>query len=140
MRYSLGLVLLYTRDMAKAKAFYVDALGLETVPQLSSDDFLFLNLAGGSPIALQTVATMPPGVEAQPGGCEISLQVEDVDAAHAEWKERGLDVTSEVYDMGAGRMFAASDPDGHRVSVHQLYAGIREMREGTGDQPAPAHE
>jgi catechol 2,3-dioxygenase-like lactoylglutathione lyase family enzyme len=132
MRYRLGLVMLYTRDVPRLRAFYVDKLGLEPVPQLSSEDFVFLSLAGGSPIALADAAALPPGASIEPGGAELSLEVDDVDAAYQDWRAKGLDVLTDVDDMGAGRVFYGQDPDGRRLNVHQLYQGTRDIRQGQG--------
>jgi len=60
------------------------------------------------------------------GTAEVSFVESDVNAAFVEWKERGLEITSDVYDMGAGLMFGGEDPDGRRVSVHQLHDAVRE--------------
>ncbi len=127
MKYGLGLILLYTRDITKAKDFYTSALNLEFVPQLSSETFAFLQPASGTPIALQTVETAPEDAGSQPGAAELSFAVDDVNTAWQEWKDRGLDVTSDVYDMGAGLMFSAKDPDGRRISVHQLYSAVSDL-------------
>jgi len=68
------------------------------------------------------------GVSAQQGGFEINLEVEDVDAALQEWKAKGVEVLSEVTDMGAGRWFRAKDPAGHVLSVYQLYPQMKATR------------
>jgi hypothetical protein len=45
-----------------------------------------------------------------------------------EWKAKGVQVLTEVSDMGAGRWFRAKDPTGHVVSVYQLYPQVKAMR------------
>jgi len=71
--FQVGLIMLYVTDMASTRAFYEGALGLTVVPQLSNDEFVFFQLAGGSPIALQTTAAAPEGMNIQPGGCELGV-------------------------------------------------------------------
>jgi predicted enzyme related to lactoylglutathione lyase len=74
------------------------------------------------------VSALPPGESAQQGGFEINLEVEDVDAALQEWKAKGVELLSEVSDMGAGRWFRAKDPIGHVIAVYQLYPQVKAMR------------
>ncbi len=51
-----------------------------------------------------------------------------MDAALQEWKAKGVEVLSEVTDMGAGRWFRAKDPTGHIIAVYQLYPQMKSMR------------
>src|SRR6266702_3630315 len=48
-----------------------------------------------------------------------------VGAPLQEWKAKGVEVLSEVTDMGAGRWFRAKDPAGHVLSVYQLYPQMK---------------
>jgi catechol 2,3-dioxygenase-like lactoylglutathione lyase family enzyme len=43
----LGLLMLLVRDVPRAKAFYTEYLGLEAVPQFSSDEFVLLRSQTG---------------------------------------------------------------------------------------------
>lgn len=128
----LALVMLYSSDLAKTKAFYLDIVGLELVPRLSSDGFAFLTFAGGTPIAIQDVSSVPSGFSAEPGSTSLGLDVDDVDAVRAEWVARGVEVLTEVADMGAGRFFIARDPDGRALQVSQLYDDVKAMRQQAG--------
>lgn len=132
MQYRTGLVSLYTQDVARLKAFYADTLGIPVVDQLSGPAFVFLAPASGTPIAIRDARELPEGTPTDPGSTEIGLMVDDVDAAYNDWKARGLPVRSEIVDMGAGRMFAAQDPDGHRLSVYTLYQGVRDIQQEHG--------
>jgi catechol 2,3-dioxygenase-like lactoylglutathione lyase family enzyme len=130
--FQVGLIMLYVSDIAKARAFYEGTLGLSVVPRLSNDEFVFLQLAGGSPIALQSTAAAPEGMNSQPGGCELGYEVDDVDAIRAAWTELGVPGLTEMIDMGAGRMFRAQDPDGRIINVYTLYPQVREFRSSQG--------
>ncbi len=96
------------------------------MPQFSGDEFIFLQPASGSPIALQTSAAAPEGLSLQPGGCEIGFEVEDVDAVLNAWTELGVPGLSGIIDIGVGRMFRAQDPDGRIINVYSLYPQVRE--------------
>ena len=47
----LGLLMLLVRDVPRAKAFYTEYLGLEAVPELSSDEFVLLRSRSGRAVA-----------------------------------------------------------------------------------------
>ncbi len=128
MDYGLGMVSLYVRDIQKTKEFYADFLGMKVIQQLSGDNFVFLQPASGTAIALQDMSALPAGMQAQPGGIELNLEVDDVDAAYREWKEKGVEIVSDVADMGAGRFFQARDTEGYILSVYQLYDMVKNMR------------
>ncbi|GAC1628290.1 MAG: hypothetical protein NVS4B11_26120 [Ktedonobacteraceae bacterium] len=99
---------------------------------LSGGAFAFLRLAGGTSIVLWDIATLPPGITGSPGGVALGLEVEDVDAVWNEWKAKGVEVVSEIADMGAGRSFRAKDPEGHRLSVSQMYKEVQDTRKRYG--------
>lgn len=129
MNHGFGMLGLYVQDVERAKAFYTEFLGMKAIAELSGPGFVFLQPVEGTAIALQDVATLPPGVSAQWGGFEVNLEVEDVEQALQEWKAKGVEVLMEVTDMGAGRFFRAKDPEGHVLSVYQLYPQVKAMRQ-----------
>jgi predicted enzyme related to lactoylglutathione lyase len=58
-------------------------------------------------------------IESEPGSLQgTQLVVEDIDAAHAFLRQRGVDV-SEVHDFPWGRFCFFSDPDGNGWSVQE---------------------
>ncbi len=117
---NLGFVVVYVQDMAKARAFYIDVLGLTIVEAVSSPTFVTLRPAGGSLIALQdkTASLFPPGQETQPGGVELSFEVDDVDGTWQRWQEQGVELVAEPVDLSFGRYCMAKDPDGHYLSAY----------------------
>jgi len=128
MNHAFGMLSLYVQDVEKAKAFYTEFLGMKLIPAFSSPTFVYLQPIEGTLIAIQDVSALPPGETALQGGFEINLEVEDVDAALQEWRAKGVEVLSEVTDMGAGRWFRAKDPIGHVIAVYQLYPQVKAMR------------
>jgi catechol 2,3-dioxygenase-like lactoylglutathione lyase family enzyme len=132
MSYKLGLVSLFVRDVPKAQAFYEGFLGMRVVPEFSNADFVFLLPAGGTPIALQNVTTVPQELTGQPVGFELNLEVDDVEAALQAWQAGGITIVSEIADMGAGKYFRARDPEGNSLTVYQFYDQIKAMREQLG--------
>ncbi|MDP9371394.1 MAG: VOC family protein [Chloroflexota bacterium] len=120
MSYALGIVNLFVRDLERAKAFYTQTLGLPVIAELSGPTFVALRLAHGSPIALQSAATVPPGLAGEPGGVEIGLEVEDVDSVWRDWTAKGVRVLEEPHDQPFGRTFRARDPEGYLLNVYRL--------------------
>ncbi|HEX8035342.1 MAG TPA: VOC family protein [Ktedonobacterales bacterium] len=132
MQTRVVLIMLYCRDLERAKAFYTGELGLEVVPQFSSDTFIFLRSDGGTPIALQDATAVPEGRAAEAGSVEIGFDVDDVEAIWRDWKAKGLDVLTEITDNGAGRLFLARDPEGHYLTISQLHDPVRAYRQTLG--------
>lgn len=121
MNHGFGMLTLYVKDVQKAKEFYTEFLGMQFLQDFSNDDFVLLRPVSGTQIALQPLSTLPEGESAQPGGFEVNLEVEDVNAAWQEWKAKGVKVLTEVTDMGAGLWFRAKDTEDHIIAVYQLY-------------------
>ena len=129
----LGLLMLLVTDVPRAKAFYTDYLGLQTVQEFSGDEFVLLRSAsGGTSIALQDASKETYGVPLAHGGIIVGFEVEDADAVYQEWKAKSVEIIGEVIDMGAGRTFTAKDPEGHYIQVFHLYPQVREMQKQMG--------
>jgi predicted enzyme related to lactoylglutathione lyase len=75
-------------------------------------------------MSLQDLASLPPGVPAQPGGFELNFEVEDLDAAYQQWKAKGMEVLTEMMDMGAGRFFRAKDANPLRKILLTTFIAI----------------
>jgi predicted enzyme related to lactoylglutathione lyase len=52
----------------------------------------------------------------------IAPSLAAVDAAHADWCNRGIAILQEPTDLDFGRTFTARDPDGHRLRVFHPFA------------------
>src|SRR5205823_6554770 len=87
----LGLLMLLVRDVPRAKAFYTEYLGLQAVPEFSSDEFVLLrSQTGGTSIALQDATKETYGVPLAHGGIIPGFEVEDADAVYQQEHERWL--------------------------------------------------
>ena len=104
-------------------AFYTEKLGLEKradIPFGNGDRWIEVAPSGAdTPIAL-----CPPGPGNEAGGKDtgITLQTADIDAYHAELRERGVDVDDEVSRMGepVPPIFWLRDPEGNRLMVVEV--------------------
>ena len=119
MDWKLELVAVPVSDVDRAKAFYVDQVGFNPDhDHRVSDDIRFVQLTppgSGCSISIGTgLVTSPPG--SLQG---LQLVVNDIEAAHAELSERGVQA-SDVQDFPWGRFVFFADPDGNGWALQQL--------------------
>ena len=118
----LELVQVPVADVDRAKAFYVDRVGFNADHDHQVDEnmrFVQLTPPGsGCSIAIGSGL----GVEMAPGSQKgLQLVVDDIEAAHAQLSQNGVEV-SEVQDFPWGRFVFFSDPDGNAWAVQQIPA------------------
>ncbi|RUU81622.1 VOC family protein [Mesorhizobium sp. M7A.F.Ca.MR.362.00.0.0] len=119
-----NFIILYVDQPLESGAFYSALLGREPVE--SSPTFVLFVLDAGFKFGLWSRHTVEPGAGMSGGGAEIvfALDTPDaVDAAHADWSGRGLNILQTPTDMDFGRTFVALDPDNHRLRVYWLSDG-----------------
>ena len=124
MEFKLELIVVPVADVDRAKAFYVDNAGFGLDVDFSAGE------------SFRVVQLTPPG-----SGCSIALMrnpdaagslsglhlvVNDIDAAHAELVERGVDV-SEPFHHDAGGEVAGPDPE------HRDYATYLSFKDPDGN-------
>jgi catechol 2,3-dioxygenase-like lactoylglutathione lyase family enzyme len=119
MDWKLELVAIPVSDPDRAKAFYVDQVGFNAdYDHAVSDELRFIQLTprgSGCSIAIGTGLT-----DATPGSVQgMQMVVSDIQAAHAELSERGVEV-SDVQEHPWGSFVFFSDPDGNRWAVQQI--------------------
>jgi catechol 2,3-dioxygenase-like lactoylglutathione lyase family enzyme len=119
----VGVVVVPVSDEDRAIEFYVGKLGME----LRSDvpfggGYRWVEVAPAG--AVTTIALAPPPPQGpEPGGAQtgIALHTDDVEADHADFKDRGVDVDPEVSRMGdpVPPMFWFRDPEANVLMVVQ---------------------
>jgi predicted enzyme related to lactoylglutathione lyase len=102
----LTYAIVTTDDVPRARQFYTKKLGLGTEDDMG-DTFSQFTTREGAPWALMA---RPP--HAAPLSAELYLQVDDADAAHKLWRERGVEMVTEPHTEPFGRTFAFKDADG----------------------------
>lgn len=118
----LTMVYMAVSDMPKAKAFYVDTLGLKVATDYRQDDdhwWVSLTLPeGGVTITLSTFHG-----NTQPGTMNLYFATSDVAAAHKELSNKGVNVNEvkdDLFGPGSGvKWFDLEDPDGNQVKLVQ---------------------
>ena len=119
MDWRLELVQVPVSDVDRAKAFYTEKAGFNADhDHRVSDEIRFVQL---TPPGSACSIAMGIGLsEMEPGSVEgLQLVVPDINAAHAELVERGVEV-SEVQEFPWGSFVFFSDPDGNGWAVQQL--------------------
>jgi len=115
---TLKMIGLAVSDIPKAKAFYVDTLGLKITKDYQQDDdnwWVSLELpGGGTSINLSLEKNLKSGTL-----FGIYFQSPDIEAAHKELSDKGAkvgDVTNDLYGPGSGvKFFTLEDQDGNQV-------------------------
>jgi predicted enzyme related to lactoylglutathione lyase len=124
MDWKLELVQVPVSDVDRAKAFYTEKAGFNADHDHQvSDEIRFVQLTpvgSACSIAIGTgLGDDPP----PPGSVQgLQLVVSDIQAAHAELVERGVEV-SEVQEFPWGSFVFFSDPDGNGWAVQATPAG-----------------
>jgi predicted enzyme related to lactoylglutathione lyase len=115
---SFSFLLLHVENHAASATFYNELLNIPIIEQ--KPDFSMLPLCDGVMLGLWARDDVQPTSTGQTGANEVAFTVADagaVEAAHAEWKQRGLTIIQAPTQMSFGRTFVALDPDGHRIRV-----------------------
>lgn len=112
-RVSRTNTILYCARWTETVVFYRDTLGLR--PTHSNDWFVEFHLAGPAHLSVANAdrATITPAGGA---GITISLQVDDLDAAHANLLDLGLDTSAPAERWGS-RYLEFRDPEGTRIEL-----------------------
>ena len=133
MEWKLELVLVPVADVDRAKTFYIEKVGFNLdVDHRAGDAFRVVQL---TPPGSACSISIGKGItEAAPGSVQgLHLVVSDIDAAHAELVERGVDA-GEIFHFESGQQapgpdperrdygsfLSFSDPDGNRWVVQEV--------------------
>ena len=110
---------IYSEKLEETKQFYCQLLGF----QVEFDSDWFVNLAGGAngglEIGIQRFdhELIPEAYQAVAKGLSLALEVDDVDAVYASFRERE-DLVAHIADEEYGqRHFMCVDPNGVLVDV-----------------------
>lgn len=113
MRPHLTHLFMEVGDLEKARWFWVEALGLELLDDRGP--YIAVGGSGGFAIGLEEA----PGGAVSAEGPEITLRVDDVDAAVERLKGMGIEFETEPEDQPwQARHAWLRDPDGRRMSIY----------------------
>ena len=114
----VDFVSVLTQDIARAKHFYVEVLGLPIETEGEND----LEFTLGQ-VTLDVFNPASVGREFAPSPAGIAIRVPDVAAARAELEAKGVAFTMDTLDTGVCHMAFFTDPDGNDLMLHNRYAG-----------------
>ena len=116
----VGTVVIPVAEQDKMIEFYVDALGFEKRADVPfGNGYRWVEVA---PVGAETTIALAPPPEGVPAGntqTGIGLQTTEIDALHADLKERGVDVDAEVSRQGdpVPPLFWFRDPEANVLMV-----------------------
>jgi predicted enzyme related to lactoylglutathione lyase len=101
-------------DMKRAQVFYEAILGLQ--PAMNYQDEWLEYSVGASTFAITTM-----DIQHQPGrrGAIVAFEVDDLDATRRRLEQYHVTMLSEIATTSVCRSFAAADPDGNEIVLHQ---------------------
>lgn len=108
----LNIVIIRTPDLAEARTFYAEVLGLKV--EAEGPAFLQIESQDGKG------STLGIGLgEPSDDGPQIWWRTEDTDALHAMLVSKGVRIIQEPQDNPFGRSLIFSDPAGNRLHAYQ---------------------
>lgn len=114
----VAFTMLPMTDVARARAFYEETLGLALGSHGSHGEqwWIEYDLPGGGCIALSNFGPAKPGA----GGMTLALEVEDLDATMERLAARGVVFHGDVVRGPNCRMVPCSDSEGNSLLLHQI--------------------
>ena len=107
----VGHVSMSTSDLAGSQTF-MERLGMR--PMFRNESVAIFELRGGTHLVLVADAST------HPGDAPFDLMVEDLDATHAEYAERGL-APSPIERGRIHASFTVTEPGGARITVNSTH-------------------
>jgi catechol 2,3-dioxygenase-like lactoylglutathione lyase family enzyme len=117
----VDFITLSTRDLAAARRFYGEVLGLPASKLWREADPVGAEFETGS-LTLALVDSAKLGLDCRPNNHPVALHVDDVEAARAELAGRGVEFSVDTVDSGVCLMAYFKDPDGNALMLHHRYA------------------
>ena len=103
-------------DLAAAREFYAGFLGFDVA--MDEPGFTMFASPSNRTAQITLFDRRQPGQDAVIGDATVSVEVDDVDAMHAEAVRRGLEIVYPLTDEPWGiRRFFVRDPDGNVLNV-----------------------
>jgi predicted enzyme related to lactoylglutathione lyase len=108
------------RDMARARAFYEETLGLGPSRNPAASPWVEFDLPGGGCLAITTVSQSEPSARA---GGTIAFEVDDLPALVADLRSKGVEFLADDIESPVCRMAVCTDPEGNSIILHKLKGG-----------------
>jgi catechol 2,3-dioxygenase-like lactoylglutathione lyase family enzyme len=112
----IDFVSVLTQDIARAKEFYTEVLGLELESEGESD----MEFRMGQ-VTLDVFDPSSIGQPFAPSPAGFALRVPDVDAARAELEAKGVQFDGDTVETSVCKQAWFKDPDGNALMLHRRY-------------------
>ena len=112
----VDFVSLLTQDIARAKRFYSDVIGLEIESEGDSD----MEFRAGQ-VTLDIFDPSSIGQPFSPSPAGLALRVADVDAVRAELEAKGVVFDGATITTGVCKQAWFKDPDGNALMLHRRF-------------------
>ncbi|HET7744338.1 MAG TPA: VOC family protein [Gaiellaceae bacterium] len=119
----VDFVSVLTQDVARAKRFYSETLGLPIESEGEHD----LEFTLGQ-VTLDVFDPSSIGQAFAPSPAGIAIRVPDVAAARAELEEKGVEFEGDIVHTGVCDMSFFKDPDGNALILHRRFAPFEDGR------------
>ena len=107
-------------DMARARTFYGETLGL---PPVGDPSGAWPEFQLGDNVSLYLIDPTNVGQQFEsPHSSSIALRVPDVAAARAELEDKGVEFQGDILDTGVCHMAFFADTEGNALMLHRRYA------------------
>jgi predicted enzyme related to lactoylglutathione lyase len=103
-------------DIARARSFYEDVLGLKPNAPLKSETPPWIEYDIGS--GTLGIGCSPQWLPSQ-DGASVALEVEDFDAAVATLRQHQVPIIIGPMEMPGCHMATVRDPDGNKLTLHR---------------------
>lgn len=104
-------------DMARARTFYEEVLGLTRDGSSEQSPWTEYDLPGGGCFAITTVTGDTPSSNS---GGTIAFEVDDLDATIADLEAKGVTFKSDLIHSPVCRMRVIGDTEGNAILLHEL--------------------
>jgi catechol 2,3-dioxygenase-like lactoylglutathione lyase family enzyme len=105
-----------TQDIARAKHFYSEVLGLQLETEGASD----MEFRCGQ-VTLDIFDPSSIGQQFAPSPAGLALRVPDVDAARAELESKGVEFDGDTITTSVCKQAWFKDPDGNAIMLHRRF-------------------
>jgi catechol 2,3-dioxygenase-like lactoylglutathione lyase family enzyme len=112
----VDFVSVLTQDLARAKHFYADMLGLEIETEGESDMEFRLGQ-----VTLDVFDPSSIGQPFAPSPAGIALRVPDVETVRSELEAKGVVFDGETIETSVCRQAWFKDPDGNALMLHRRF-------------------
>ena len=113
----VDFVSVLTQDIARAKQFYGETLGLPIETEGENDMEFKLGQ-----VTLDVFNPASAGQVFAPSPAGIAIRVSDVAATRTELEAQGVQFDGDIVDTGVCHFAFFKDPDGNQLMLHRRYA------------------